>query len=218
MCGGLQLHVCGAAAMMLSMGSARREKFPVRSGGKPQNYTREQNACLRAELEAWRKRSGLTKTAIGPRIGVSQQNVSNFLNNPRSGVSTPTAVAIAQAVGFPSPDDLFAARGVPGFRANDASPAPHDPTKAAPEAQQAEGALHARAMRVSERAIQIVDSNVPRGQFHKASWWCQQYIQQQQSLDEAARVIESSHAPASTDVAPASAEPNTRRKAAGDEP
>lgn len=77
--------------MMLSMGSARREKFPVRSGGKPQNYTREQNACLRAELEAWRKRSGLTKTAIGPRIGVSQQNVSNFLNNPRSGVSTPTA-------------------------------------------------------------------------------------------------------------------------------
>ena len=162
--------------MMLAMA-------PKRAGKNP-NFTDEQNAVLREELMAFMQENDLNQPAMAKKLGIEQPSVGRYVQakNP-TGFAYPIATKIARLRGYIGVDALFATRGV----ALDAKAAEVDPTL---HPTQADGMRSARAVRVSEKAIQLVNKRHDPGVFHTAMWWCTQYISQQEALDEARREVE----------------------------
>jgi len=180
-----------------SMAMARRPR------GKPQNFTPEQNDALRKALLDWKDQNELTQQQVGEKLHVEQQGVARLLSaKGDGGFSYQTATRAARILGYIGVDAFFEAVGVAlDRRAADPDPTTH-PT-------QADGMRAARIVGVSEKAIIMVNRDVPAGEYHKASWWCTRYQIQQEALDEARRELEpkaKQSAPKSTRKLPAANE------------
>jgi len=78
--------------------------------GKPEAFTPEENAALRAALVEYKASTGLSDREIGDQIGIEQQNVS--AKRKSGGFSRPTAIALVKQLGYPTVEDFLAEKGV----------------------------------------------------------------------------------------------------------
>jgi len=162
--------------------------MPRKAAGKPQNFTPEQNEALRKALLEFKERNELNQEQLGGKLGVEQQNAGRLLSVKGSGFSYQTGTRAARLLGYIGVDAFFEAQGV-GLDRRAADP---DPTT---NSTQADGMRSARAVGISEKAIQLVNRRHAESGFHTSRWWCTQYIAQQDALDEARRELEPKQAP-----------------------
>lgn len=184
--------------MMLAMGTAAKKP-----AGKQANFSEAQNAALRNDLKEFVKANKLTQDRLGELLDEEQQSAGRHLaaKNP-TGFSYQTATRAARLFGFSGVDDYFRERGV-GFDLR-----AREPVGDAGAAQQADGMRAARAVKVSEAAIQMVNDSVPPGEFHHSMWWATRYIYQQEAINAAERAP----APAVPPSTRAVETPRSRRK------
>lgn len=79
--------------------------------GKPQVFSDEENATLRAELRALKNDRGLSQAAVGRLIGVGQPTAGKLLGTRHAGMSRATANALARALNFRDAEELLLDRG-----------------------------------------------------------------------------------------------------------
>lgn len=95
-----------------------RTRVGVRSqnrsvGGKPEAYTPEENAVLRAALRRMRELEELTQAGVGAIIGVEQQNAGRLLAaGSKVGMGRATANRLARHIGFRDAEHLLLETGV----------------------------------------------------------------------------------------------------------
>lgn len=84
-----------------------------RMSGKPEAFSDEENAVLRAEFRRLREQYKWSQTEAGRQIGIAQQNAGRLLGaNPESGMSRTTANRLARLCGFRDAEDLLLHKGV----------------------------------------------------------------------------------------------------------
>lgn len=163
--------------MMLSMGRETRPR------GKPQNFTPEQNDALRRALNQYMRENQMSQSEMGKILHIEQQNVGRLMNSLAQGFSYTTATRLVRRMGFIGVDAFFEVRSV----ALDKKA--HDVDRNV-DARQADAMAHARALGVSEKAIQLVNKRIDKVNYYSSAWWCTQYLNQQESLDEARKEME----------------------------
>lgn len=157
--------------MMLSMAPAK----VVRIRGKPETFSPEEIAAIRAAIRGYYKRNGMTGAKLGEKLGVSQQTANGYVNGT-GGFSLPTARAIAWMLGYDGIDELLREHGalkVPDFVAAKLGKSP----------SQGDAARMACRLGVSETAIERVNARIGDAH-HIPRWWMDKYIQEQAALDE----------------------------------
>lgn len=180
----------------------------VAQRGKPPTFTPEQSVALRKALEEMRQAKGWTQAQLGDKIGVAQQNASRVLKSGNFGYINATKAA--RLLGYIGIDAFFEARSVALPRVA----ADVDPAR---DTRHAVGMHHARSLGVSERAIELVNRRVDKVNFYSSRWWCTQYLNQQEALDDASRApseaISGSEAPTSAAEPPSVRAVRRRRRA-----
>lgn len=172
--------------------------------GKPEAFTKPENAAMRARLKELIDENGWSQQAAGDHLGVGQQAIGTILRG--GGFARPTAVALAKVCGFDSPE-LFIAQLTKLPQKGDT---PHAPgvswfyrDMAIQHARQ-EGFPEEVLRRVQERYSEEKENS-----FHKSPWWTTRIVKINELYEEEVK------APAVTPqpVAPPAPEAKRRRKA-----
>lgn len=170
--------------------------------GKPEAFTKPENAAMRARLKELIDENGWSQQAAGEHLGVGQQAIGTILRG--GGFARPTAVALARVCGFDSPE-LFIAQ-LTKMPQKDSTP--HAP--GATWFYRDIAIQHARQEGFPEEVLRRVQerySEEKENSFHKSPWWTTRIVKINELYEEEVKV------PAAAEPVAPAPEAKRRRKA-----
>lgn len=143
---------------------------------KQQMFSAEQNAALRAALQAYCDEHGISSQAeIGRLLMIGQQTAGRFMRQKNAGIAYRTATRVAILAGFDGVDAFFSARGLaPWLGVADPDPFPNR--------QQA--IRIARLLGASEEAVEHIRATHGVGfEARSTRWWVDEVLKESDELE-----------------------------------
>lgn len=137
------------------------------AGRKPETFTPAENDALRKVLRETREKNGWSQLKVGELLNISQQTAGTILNRG-GGFGRPTALKLAELLGFGGPEELLESLGALAS-AKAAAPGTWRWRELA--------AGLARRSGVRERAIERVNARYTESEYlsRDTVWWMNKY-------------------------------------------